>query len=531
MESTIKLREWQGQAQTLILHRHLNGLQSRIFFLVAGVGSGKTLFAVSTVKRLFDLKYYTKVVYVSPQRSVRNGFVNASARLGMQIDYHVDTERAEVLLDQYQGLSLTYAGMESLELLEGYIDADTIVVLDEPHHLSYNANKGTASEWYHRAMRLLGNAGYVVLMTGTPYRTDEDEKIPFATYKRKGLIQILQSDYYYSYGQAVRDGVVAEVRFMPCYGAGMYSHNGIEYSFDLEDFEPNEDEPKVLKTLLEPNTEFVEGMINQAVRKLEEIRTEDNNYAGLLVCRDKDHARVIAQYLRDKYGIIAALVLDDEGDGVKIIDEFRDSTRKWIVAVKMVSEGTDIQRLKVCCYLSNVRTMMFFVQVKGRIARSTGFKAMGAAREYAYMYYPAVPTLEAHIRRVSDDVTDRFSVRDIQLGAAPPPRNPSDFEVLEASFSGEIDFTICEVTAEPVEAKAYKVEKLRKDIADLAKVYARQHINRKQLNPKSIGEVIAKVHRQLNAQIGVEHQEEMTLDELRRKADIILKGIEKMNKS
>lgn len=546
MANTFTLRQWQQDAQTIVISRHWEGLHgdtvgdclddlnqplepeemdggSRVFFCVAGVGAGKTTFATTTARRLFDLRYYDKVFFVSPQRSVRMGFTDTAARFGMQLNHILDSNQPEVVFDQFDGLSVTYAGLQSLDLIREYIDEDTLVVLDEPHHLSENRNKGTASGWYRAAIRLFRNAGYIMLMTGTPYRTVEDEVIPFARYKSKGLLEILQADYYYSYGQAVRDGVVARCAFIPCYGAGMYTHKHIEYSFDLEDEDPNEDEPKVLKTLLEPDTDYVAGVLNQAIRKLEAIRTPENNYGGLVVCKDKEHARQIAAYMHNTYGIAPALVLDDEGDGLKIIEAFKDDTRRWVVAVKMVSEGTDIPRLKVCAYLSNVRTMLFFVQVKGRIVRRTLPPHMD---EVAYMFYPAIESMRRHIRMITKDLTDKFTAREIRLGVAPPERNPAQFEILQATFSGEVDFSIAEIPLEPVHVKAYKIQSLRRDIADLAKVYAQMDSKRKGLSPHRIGSHIANIHRYVNKQVGVEYQEDMSLEQLQFKCDILLNGIE-----
>lgn len=43
-------------------------------------------------------------------------------------------------------------------------------------------------------------------------------------------------------------------------------------------------------------------------------------------------------------------------DAQKIINAFRSSDCHWIVAVGMISGGTDIPRLQMCCYLSRIRT-------------------------------------------------------------------------------------------------------------------------------------------------------------------------------
>jgi superfamily II DNA or RNA helicase len=54
----------------------------------------------------------------------------------------------------------------------------------------------------------------------------------------------------------------------------------------------------------------------------------------------------------------------------------------------MISEGTDIPRLQVCCHLSIVKTEMHFRQVLGRILRMTG-----DADKNGWMFLFAEPTL------------------------------------------------------------------------------------------------------------------------------------------
>lgn len=83
---------------------------------------------------------------------------------------------------------------------------------------------------------------------------------------------------------------------------------------------------------------MINYIIAQGVNKLAAIRLHNPNAAGLIVASDK-------------------------------INHFRFNETQWIVSVDMVSEGTDIPRLQVCCHLSRVKTELYFRQVLGRILR------------------------------------------------------------------------------------------------------------------------------------------------------------------
>jgi len=65
----------------------------------------------------------------------------------------------------------------------------------------------------------------------------------------------------------------------------------------------------------------------------------------------------------------------------------------------MISEGTNIPRLQVCCHLTNIKTEMHFRQILGRILRVTGSK-----NQEAIMYMAAEPKLIEYAYRVKQDI-------------------------------------------------------------------------------------------------------------------------------
>ena len=84
------------------------------------------------------------------------------------------------------------------------------------------------------------------------------------------------------------------------------------------------------------------------------------------------------------------MVLSDEKTGSRKIVEFTEGERRWMVAVRMVSEGVDIPRLAVGVYATTTSTPLFFAQAVGRFVRA---RARG---ESASVFLPSVPTLLEH---------------------------------------------------------------------------------------------------------------------------------------
>src|SRR5690606_20187902 len=102
-----------------------------------------------------------------------------------------------------------------------------------------------------------------------------------------------------------------------------------------------------------------------------------------------DHAaaRAYAAMLRSITGEAVTLVLSDDATASAKIAEFAASTSRWMVAVRMVSEGVDVPRLSVGGYATSSATPLFFAPAIGRFVRS---RRRG---EVASVFIPNVPTL------------------------------------------------------------------------------------------------------------------------------------------
>jgi superfamily II DNA or RNA helicase len=108
---------------------------------------------------------------------------------------------------------------------------------------------------------------------------------------------------------------------------------------------------------------------------------------GLVIAGDHDDARAYAGLLRGLTGKRPVVVLSDDKTASKKISAFAESGDRWMVAVRMVSEGVDIPRLAVGVYATSVSTALFFAQAVGRFVRA---RRRG---ETASVFLPSVPVL------------------------------------------------------------------------------------------------------------------------------------------
>jgi len=148
----------------------------------------------------------------------------------------------------------------------------------------------------------------------------------------------------------------------------------------------------------------INPILDLGCSKLNELRQIKPDAAGLVVATDIEHAQQVALAL-EAMGEECRIVTNKTPDAQQVINAFRSSTCRWIVAVGMISEGTDIPRLQVCCYLSRIRTELHYRQVLGRVLRRTG-----ESDDQAWLFMLAEPTLQGFAERISDDLPDDLAV-------------------------------------------------------------------------------------------------------------------------
>ena len=88
--------------------------------------------------------------------------------------------------------------------------------------------------------------------------------------------------------------------------------------------------------------------------------------------------------MQERLGISPTVTTSDDPAASEKISRFADGIAPWIVAVRMVSEGVDIPRLRVGVYATNTVTELFFRQAVGRLVRWNA----RLAKQAAYMFIP-----------------------------------------------------------------------------------------------------------------------------------------------
>jgi superfamily II DNA or RNA helicase len=371
-----KLRAWQQAAMDAYLERH-----PRDFLAVATPGAGKTTFALTLASWLLHHHVVQQVTVVAPTEHLKHQWAEAGARIGIRLDPDYSSGP---LGRQYHGVAVTYAGVGMRPMLHRNRceQRKTLVILDEIHHA------GDTRSWGEACLEAFEPATRRLALTGTPFRSDTNP-IPFVTYA-EGPDGVRRSvaDYTYGYGNALADGVVRPVIFLSYSGNMRWrTRSGDEMAARLGEPMTKDAISQAWRTALDPRGEWIPAVLRAADRRLTEVRRGIPDAGGLVIASDQDSARAYARLIREITGEPATVVLSDDAGASQRIEDFRQSRVRWLVAVRMVSEGVDVPRLAVGVYATTISTPLFFAQAVGRFVRS---RRRG---ETASVFLPTIPAL------------------------------------------------------------------------------------------------------------------------------------------
>ena len=417
------LRGWQKSAYAEYFR-----VAHRDFLLVATPGAGKTAYALTVAARLLALREVAAITVVTPTEHLKYQWARAAAGFGIAIDPSYRNAQGRAGAD-FQGVAVTYAQVAAHPALHRQRSENrrTLVIFDEIHHA------GDALSWGDAIREAFEPARRRLALTGTPFRTDTNP-IPFVTYVPEADgVKRSASDFVYGYGPALADGVVRPVIFL-AYSGEMHwrTRAGDELTATLGVPMTRDLLAQAWRTALDPAGEWIQRVLEAADRRLTEVRRAMPDAAGLVIAGDHETARAYAALLRRVSGARPVVVLSDDPTASRKISAFAASGDRWMVAVRMVSEGVDVPRLAVGVYATSVSTPLYFAQAIGRFVRA---RRRG---ETASVFLPSVPVLlgfAAELEAERDHVL-RAADRDPadELAEALRSRDVPDFEVAERSF-------------------------------------------------------------------------------------------------
>ncbi|MGI2149286.1 DEAD/DEAH box helicase [Shewanella baltica] len=446
----MQLRQWQSECVKRAL-RHFYGAH-RYFLCLATPGAGKSIMAAEVAARLFEDGLIDFVLCFSPSVNISQGMKQTfSNRLECRFDGVIGSV----------GCSYTYQGM--LAFKEDFWQLlrrnRVLVVFDEIHHCAGRSLED-ANVWGEEILlNIQAQAQYTLALTGTPWRSDQ---APIVLSRYTDPDNLIQCDYVYGLKEAVADGVCRSPHIV------LIDNDKILVTDEENETKTYGSLDELLKSSSIPyqsiieNHEAIQHILALATNKLRAIKQSNPNAAGLIVASSVSHAADILNTLKTEFNETAQIVTYKEDDPSAKINEFKNSTTNWIVSVGMISEGTDIPRLQVCCHLSRVKTELYFRQVLGRILRTNA-----SLNQQAWLYTFAEPKLVEFASRIAEEIPDIpviFS-EPIEIKLKQELPEPLDMTVKAMSPSNSNILNTGRLSID-TQTQSYSIELLSRDILD-----------------------------------------------------------------
>ncbi|WP_413284052.1 DEAD/DEAH box helicase [Vibrio sp. MA40-2] len=382
------LRKWQEECVSQAFDKYQSGFSH--FFCQATPGAGKSIMAATLGKALLDDRMVDLLLCFSPSISVADNMKKTFSRItGCSFNGSLGSI----------GQSLTYQAIPFLDdsfwcTIEKY---RVFVVFDEIHHCSGD-ELDTANVWGQQILtRIQGIATYTLALSGTPWRSD---RLPIVMAEYSDPDGELRCDHQYGLAQAILDNVCRQPKLVLVDN----EHLTISEGKEMKSFTSILALLKQSKTSYQDvihNAEAMEHILRLGCQKLSDIRLESSHAGGLIVASSVKHAKKVLKLLTKKFGQSATLVTYHHEDPITEIERYRNGSTQWIVSVGMISEGTDIPRLQVCCHISSVKTELYFRQVLGRILRVND-----APNQQAWLYTFAEQSLIEYAERIEQDIPE-----------------------------------------------------------------------------------------------------------------------------
>lgn len=372
------LRAWQAEALQAYM-----ASQPQDFLAVATPGAGKTTFALRIATELMAKGAVRRVTVVCPTEHLKTQWSESAARVGLTLDPDFTNAQGEEG-SFFDGVCVTYAQVAANPGLHKRRTAarPTLVILDEIHH------GGDALSWGDGIREAFQGAARRLSLTGTPFRSD-DSPIPFVEYADDGDgVFRSRADYTYGYAEALRDGVVRPVMFLSYSGQMRWqTKQGDVVEATLGEPLTKDMTGQAWRTALNPAGDWIQAVLAAADERLTAVRKSIPDAGGLVIATDQKAARAYAERLEAISGQRPTVVLSDDAGASDRIAEFSAGDERWMIAVRMVSEGVDVPRLAVGVYATSASTPLFFAQAIGRFVRA---RKRG---ETATVFLPSVPQL------------------------------------------------------------------------------------------------------------------------------------------
>jgi superfamily II DNA or RNA helicase len=397
---------WQIRGLFKVCGRVLNG--ESVTSAEAVMAGGKTRFSVQAMMLVRELKNTSTTIIFVPSQSIRSGYIEEInlQETGAVVESRFPRNRQAQSMPTSDFIVVTYQEATKPSNVQFMISMFEKwkrsgwkfgMVADEVHHSSKSHLKTWSAIGEYEK-----HAEHSIVQTGTPFRSDENA-IAILDY---GVLNKPIINIKYDIKQALSCRNVRPVSFewIDISDKATYkSKDGKVYeAYSLEEI-PEEYQSGVVDKLMTPGTGTLwQAVSSSCVYTLEDRRKipELAEAKCLLACpsgKEKDSSEKLVEMCGKAWTRYASqspeVVHSDKPESHEAIQRFKNSaSAKYIAAINMISEGTNIPWLMVLGVFRCIKSEMLFNQLVGRVMRTT---CNGADYEFGRVI---LPRTHEHVR-------------------------------------------------------------------------------------------------------------------------------------
>lgn len=368
------LRRWQRDA----LDRFIETEDEKTFVLEAAPGAGKSRFAAFASQYALNNCGVSHVIFIAPWvpilRSVKDNF--HPIQLEVRDKFHYDKKsgrlqrmpNVDVTLDTYAGFC-NRSTVDTLREWQEKSGFSFMLILDEIHHTNTVTGK-----WGPSITAIASMATKLLVMSGTYFRND-NRPISFLEYDNEKP----KTNFSIGVTECVANRYTRQVSFR--------FHDPVLEVFKAADKSIKERQLSDIsiaskklqaaakREVLDPRGHHVESLIKDAWRELTAMRKKWSDAACLVVCRHGSHGEEeraihsVEDVISRVTGHRPEVVTSDDATSRGRLESFTKCSDPFLCAIRMVSEGVDIPRIRMVLFLSYTDSEMLFRQIVGRCSR------------------------------------------------------------------------------------------------------------------------------------------------------------------
>ena len=205
-------------------------------------------------------------------------------------------------------------------------------------------------------------------------------------------------DYIRSAADNIRDGISRKIEYTAVDGDISYQSDNVRVDTNFQENLDQAHTAKRLRAAMSKDADFLYGLLDVGHDIWRNTKIEQPNCAILTIADDKNSAVKIADYHRRKHGLDVVVLTEDDPNPAETLKKFKNGHGDVLVAVCMMTEGTNVPRFRVGVYAAKKKTPLFLQQVFHRLSRKENLSQVGSGKWVG----PADPDIIDEVKKLAE---------------------------------------------------------------------------------------------------------------------------------